>query len=106
MMQYEGILLFNSATTVISIAHLHNAVQIEGYLPKSNPWKDLDFVLNTHSSQDIFVGDRPTNPEDYAKRMSLSQGVSLETFAKNRRDLGPKFSKKGHRELKYYLSYS
>jgi len=31
--------------------------------------------------------------------MSLAQGVSAETFAKNRGNLVPKFSKKGHREL-------
>ena len=99
VMQEEGILLVNSVTTVLSIAHLYNAVEVEGYLPKEKRWKDLDFVLNVHSSQDIFVGGRPTNPEDYAKRMSLAQGISPETFATNRRDLGPKFSKKGSREL-------
>jgi hypothetical protein len=101
MMQEEGILLVNDITAVLLIAHLYNAVQAEGYLATTKPWKDLDFVLTTHSSRDIFVGDRPNNPEDYAKRMSLAQGVSAETFAMNRRKLGPKFSKKGQRELNH-----
>jgi hypothetical protein len=99
MMQYEGILLVNSITTVVSIAHLYNAAQQEGYLSRDKPWQDLEFVLNVHSAQDIFVGGRPTNTGDYAKRMALAQGVSPETFARNRRSLGPKFSKKGYREL-------
>ena len=99
MLQYEGVLLVNSVTTVLSTAHLYNAAQVEGYLPKDKVWEDLEYLLNIHSSQDIFVGDRPTNPEDYAKRLSLAQGISPETFAKNRRNLGPKFSKKGYREL-------
>lgn len=94
MMQWEGILLVNSLTTVVSIAHLYNAVQMEGYLPKDKPWPDLDFILKVHSSVDIFVGDRPTNTEEYAKHMALAQGVSVETFASNRRSHGPKFSKK------------
>ncbi|KAF7511437.1 hypothetical protein GJ744_004626 [Endocarpon pusillum] len=99
MMQSEGILLVNSVTTVLSTAHLYNAVREEGYLPRDKNWEDLDFILNIHSSQDIFIGNRPTNPEEYAKRMSLAQGISPETFAKNRRSMGPKYSKKGYREL-------
>lgn len=99
MMQYEGILLLNSVTVILSVIHLYNAVQVEGYLSKNKQWQDLEFVLNVHSSQDIFVGDRPTNTEDYAKRMALSQGISPETFARNRRTMGPKYSKKGGREL-------
>jgi hypothetical protein len=97
--QWEGILLVNSITTILSVAHLYNAVQVEGYLPKDKPWQDLDYVLNIHSSQDIFVGGRPTNIEDAAVRMSMAQGISPETFAKNRRSVGPKYSRKGSREL-------
>jgi hypothetical protein len=62
----------------------------------------MGLLVEMHGRQDIFLGDFPTTIEDCTKRLAMFQGVSAQTFAKNRRRGGQQvvFSKNGGRILK------
>lgn len=100
-LQWEGVRLLNE-TLIMSAAHLYNALKQCRYLPKDCRWEDMETVLTIHSHEDIFYGEYPTTIEDCTKRIAMSQGVSPQTFAKNRRGNQPRiiYSKTGGRALK------
>jgi hypothetical protein len=100
-LQWEGIRLLNE-TEIMTVAHLYNALMQCGYLPEDCQWEDIDLLIEMHGSKDIFLGDFPTTIEDCTKRLAMFQGVSPQTFARNRRKGGQRviFSKTGGRALK------
>ena len=100
-LQWEGIRLLNE-TEIMTAAHLYNLFKQCGYLPEDCEWEDMNLLMKMHGPQDIFVGDFPTTIEDCTKRLAMFQGVSPQTFARNRRKGGHQviFSKTGGRTLK------
>jgi hypothetical protein len=100
-LQWEGIRLLNE-TEVVTAAHLYNLLKQCGYLPEDCEWEDMNLLITMHGPQDIFLGDFPTTIEDCTKRLAMFQGVSPQTFARNRRKGGHRviFSKTGGRTLK------
>ena len=100
-LQWEGIHLLNE-TEIMVAAHLYNALKQCGYLPDGCEWEDMNLLIEMHGTQDIFLGDLPTTIEDCTKRLAMFQGVSPQTFARNRRIGGHRviFSKTGGRILK------
>lgn len=74
---------------LITLCHLYNAaIQVGGLKPG---WLDLDFIIDTHSAHRIFVGDPPTDPNDFYNRYMLATRVSTKFFASDYRrgDLAP-----------------
>ena len=100
-LQWEGVRLLNE-TGIMAVAHLYNALKQCRYLPDDCEWEDMNLLIQMHGPQDIFLGEFPTTMEDCTKRLALSQGVSPQTFARNRRRGGNRviFSKSGGRDLK------
>jgi hypothetical protein len=100
-LQWEGIRLLNE-TEIMTAAHLYNLFKQCGYLPEDCEWEDVNLLIKMHGPQDIFLGDFPTTIEDCTKRLAMFQGVSPQTFARNRRKGGHRviFSKTGGRTLK------
>ena len=100
-LQWEGVRLINE-TLIMSAAHLYNALQQGNYLPETCLWEDMHTLLEIHPPQDVFIGDYPTTIEDCTRRLALYQGVSPQTFARNRRSGGHRviYSKNGGRFLK------
>ena len=86
----------------MAVAHLYNALKQCGYLPDDCEWEDMNLLIQIHGRQDIFLGNFPKTMEDCTKRLALFQGVSPQTFARNRRKGGSRviFSKSGGRLLK------
>ncbi|KAL9002095.1 MAG: hypothetical protein Q9180_009991 [Flavoplaca navasiana] len=78
---------------------LYNAVRQEGLMPRSKVWKDMEFVIALQGSDKFFVGDAPTELDEYLKRFLLSMGYSAALFAKNRRKNAHAVSAKGPRQL-------
>jgi hypothetical protein len=82
-MQQAGIIFSNAWGSSLYLAHLYNAVKQEGLLKRT--WPDMELVISFHTNERIFVGDKPTNVEDYLKRFVLTTGLSAQAFAPNKR---------------------
>ena len=98
--QELGVVLANAWGTVIYTAHLYNAVRQTGQLAIS--WPDMDFIIDLHTPQRVFVGGAPKTPEAFFKQACLMLGMSPETFARARtpgRRAGIIPSQKGPRGL-------
>ncbi|KAL8734092.1 MAG: hypothetical protein Q9181_003321 [Wetmoreana brouardii] len=81
--QELSIAFANAWPSVISTAHLYNAVRKERLL--KTEWKDLELVMKLQGAETLFVGDRPNKVKDYHNRYRLSIGISATMFARNKR---------------------
>lgn len=100
-LQEAGITLCNAWGSVIYPAHLYNACRQSANW--ETEWRDMDYVIATHSAKRIFVGAPPTERSEYLKRFLLALGGSASNFARNRRPSGRSLiveSKRGPRGLK------
>lgn len=59
--------------------HLYNAAKQVGGLVSD--WKDLDFIIEMHGSQRIYVGDAPTDPTDFESHYLLCTGTPAKYMA-------------------------
>lgn len=82
-MQHAGIIFSNAWGSTLYLAHLYNAVKQEGLLKRT--WPDMELIISFHTKERIFVGDKPTNVEEYMNRLVLAMGISAQAFAPNRR---------------------
>lgn len=100
-MRYQElqIAFINAWGSLMYTGQLYNAVCQEKLMAGSKIWKDMEFVIMLQRANRFFVGDRPTELEDYLKRFMLSIGYSAALFAKNRRKNAPAVSAKGPRHL-------
>lgn len=89
------ITLVGSWESVLYTLHLYNALRQEKVLRSS--WQDMEVVHRMQS--ECWVGGPPRHPEDYLKRFALSTGLSVTSFAKNRRQQPHRYSKGGPKEM-------
>lgn len=96
-MQEMGLAFLNAWGSAKFTAQLYNAVKQEKLLTRS--WQDMDLALMIHGDPAMFVGDRPTNADDYFQRFTLSMGYSAQNFAQGgkRKQSRPIVSNKGPR---------
>ena len=66
---------------ITTLAHLYNAAIQAGGLRTS--WKDLDFIIEEHGSDRIFVDGPLVNPQDFLHRYNMSICVSTRVLAKD-----------------------
>lgn len=99
-LQDAGITLCNAWRSVLYTAHLYNALRQSGGL--NAPWRDIEYIIETHSAKRLFVGAPPSEPSDYLKRFIYVLGGSASTFARDRRQGGTLviMHRKGPRGLK------
>lgn len=90
--QDVGMIALQSTTSGITAAHLFNALQKEGMCQAK--WADMQTFTELLGEDFIFGGARPDNLQDYCTRLLMTKGISLQTFAQNRRDRGILISKK------------
>ncbi|KAK5079362.1 hypothetical protein LTR64_002215 [Lithohypha guttulata] len=81
----------------VSVAHLYNLMQRDKDC--AFVWSDMEFVVDTLSCEQLFVGGKPNTFEEAFKRLSIHKGFSVTQFAANRRSPGYVRSKKGRRHL-------
>lgn len=48
-------------------------------------WDDLEYVMSTHTVENLFLGRLPTQPEDFYKRFRIVMGASAVNFARSKR---------------------
>jgi hypothetical protein len=94
-----SIVFVNAWGSVMSCAHLYNAVQ--GGKTKDIMWKDMDVVIQFQGEKAFFIGEHPTSSEDCLKRFALAMGASATSLAKStRKKKGLTLSKRGPKGLK------
>lgn len=101
LMQFHefGIAFANAWGSVMSCAHLYNAVN--GGKTQNMMWKDLDVVIGLQDPKTFFVGEAPTMPDECLKRFALAMGASAANLARSTRTRrGSVYSKKGPKGLK------
>lgn len=86
---YAGFSITKVNWFITAICHLYNAAMQVGGLDVI--WPDLDYIMDLHETDRIFVGDPPTNPNDFLERYYLSACVSSRSFAKDFRSTGNHF---------------
>lgn len=98
--QDTALAFVNAWGSVMYCAHLYNAVQQEKFLTK--PWSDMDLCFAIQGPEPFFVGEPPSNPEDYLKHFAMALGVSATNFGTkaNRKKKGIFASKRGPKSLK------
>jgi hypothetical protein len=101
LMQFHefGIAFANAWGSVMSCAHLYNAVN--GGKTQGMMWKDLDIVIGLQQPKTFFIGEAPITPDECLKRFALAMGASAANLAKSTRTKrGLIHSKKGPKGLK------
>lgn len=72
-----SIIFINALGSILSSAHLYNALRQERQM--TNPWPDMELVLLMHKTEDLFVGAFPNAAADYHERFFLA----MEHLTKN-----------------------
>ena len=75
--------------SIVTAAHVYNAAQQEGIL--TSDWPDLELVIDIHTAQHLFIGDRPSSRDKYYLRWRIAMGFSI--FG------GNLLSRRGQRQL-------
>ena len=76
-----GMQLANQWASIHNVMHLYNAVKQQLGLAD---WADMEFIIEQHTAEHLFYGGRPKKPDEYATRMQLASGASIQNFAENR----------------------
>ncbi|KAI1859910.1 uncharacterized protein JN550_011829 [Neoarthrinium moseri] len=98
-----GLAIANAWGSVTYTAHLHNALQSEKLV--AGKWQDMMLARTILGDSTFFVGDPPTNGEDYMRKFSLQAGVPFAAMTSTRRKNTALESKAGPRG-KQLLFYS
>jgi hypothetical protein len=77
-LQTLGVAFANAWGSIMSCAHLYNAVQREKLL--THQWPDMTLAFTLHTEKSFFIGSPPTTTEDYLKRFILALGGSVTNF--------------------------
>jgi hypothetical protein len=96
---YEGaIFTINQYSSVLSNAHLYNALRQNGMLIQA--WRGMDYILTKHVPEHIFVGDLPRKFDQCQTRLILAFGASPSAFARDPRRSSLRISSHKTRTLK------
>lgn len=97
--QELSIAFVNAWGSIMFCGHLYNALQQEKLI--TNQWTDMDIVFTLQGTDTFFIGEPPTNPENYLKRFSLAIGASATSVSgKARKKKGIVHSKRGPQGFK------
>ena len=80
--QEVAIKFVNTAGSIISVAHLHNAVA--QYPGLTSHWIDMQLLVSLQTPNVLFVG-QPPDLKDCLRRFELSLGASAVSYARDRR---------------------
>lgn len=78
-----GIHFADAWGSIMCTNHLYHAVRQETLL--ASEWADMELLIRLHDVKMLFVGDKPTTPEEYVKKYLLSLGASATSFLKDKR---------------------
>jgi hypothetical protein len=78
---YHGFSIAKTCWFVTFLSHLYNATRQIGGL--DTPWPDLEYIIEAHGAERIFVGGPPTHPRDFLERAYMSTCISSRITAKD-----------------------
>ncbi|KAI4174355.1 MAG: hypothetical protein LQ346_008245 [Caloplaca aetnensis] len=81
--QELSISFVNNWKSIVTVSHLYNALRQEKLLGR--PWKDMEIAIMFQGCEAFFVGNKPSNLEQYERRFMLRVGISSAAYASNRR---------------------
>jgi hypothetical protein len=76
-LQQLGMHCANAWNTVIPQMHLYNAARQEHQVSE---WVDMEYLINYHDPNYLFVGSRPTDTEAYHNKFLIAMGTGVEQF--------------------------
>lgn len=79
-MQELGLILMNAWGTGLYAAYMYNAIQQDA-AEMDVSWPDMDKLIELHSEERLFYGQRPTDHEDSFKKICLATGIAASAFA-------------------------
>jgi hypothetical protein len=92
-------------SNIVPFMHLYIAGLQSGFLRAGTSWADLEYLINKHGEEYIFVGGRPAIQESYA-RFCLAIGINLKSVRMARSGkLIPLNFTRAPRVLHYISSY-
>ncbi|KAF1842128.1 uncharacterized protein K460DRAFT_370122 [Cucurbitaria berberidis CBS 394.84] len=68
---------------ILVAAHLYNAAHQSEFLSKDVQWADMDWFIEQQGSDWIFVGARPQQGIEIARRLGLARGLGITRYAKD-----------------------
>lgn len=68
-MQDQGMKLSDAWGSIMSVAHLYNAILNDGY--NKVLWPDMEAIIQIHDEAKMFVGKRPKQAKDYFRRFAM-----------------------------------
>jgi hypothetical protein len=83
---YHGFSIAKVRWFITTLAHLYNAAAEVGGLDYA--WPDLDYIIEMHGVDRVFVGGPPVNPREFLERYCMSTCVSSRIAAKDYRPTG------------------
>jgi hypothetical protein len=83
---YHGFSIARVKWFVTTLAHLYNAAIAVGGLDYD--WPDLDYIINMHGPERLFVGGPSGGPQDFLERFYLSTCISSRVMAKDYKHTG------------------
>jgi hypothetical protein len=80
-LQWAGLSDANGNISILSCAHLYNAMQKTKVLPRQ--WIDLENILSSHRDGELFIGSRPEAPAAIYRQWLIVNGMSAALFSKD-----------------------
>jgi hypothetical protein len=82
-MQEAGFKFLNAWGSVKFAAQIYNAARKEKFLEEN--WQDMDLAITFYGQPSLFVGNAPSDIDEYFRRFCLSVGYSAQNFARDSR---------------------
>ncbi|KAF5618841.1 hypothetical protein F25303_12949 [Fusarium sp. NRRL 25303] len=89
MLHVNGVKTAAHSGGLMTNTQLYQALRQEGRVPEGQAWEDLEELWGYQGNPCFFVGNPPTDLEDYYKNYCLCLGTSLTNWAPNRRSAKP-----------------
>jgi hypothetical protein len=81
-----GIYIAADEGHVRAAIHLTHAVALAGVIPLGPAWADLNYVVQKHGDEYLFIGERSTTLSDCFRRMLISFGISAANFSTDKNE--------------------
>jgi hypothetical protein len=88
-LHHIGVRVNDAFGGILYAGHLYNALEAEGLIPEDKKWDDMELFFNAQGGRDkFFIGQAPTNVEQYHKQLCMVMGFSAGNFAPDTRNKG------------------
>ncbi|KAK1825997.1 hypothetical protein QBC39DRAFT_399430 [Podospora conica] len=88
-LHHLGVAVNSAFGGILYAGHLYNALEAEGLIPDDKKWDDMELFFNNQGGRDkFFIGQAPTNFEQYHRQLCMVMGFSAGNFTPDTRNKG------------------